>query len=65
MAGHAGMKKWVGKGGRGRVSKLVPGTGGRWIVTDIENSLGFVDDSLLIYRSNMTGDYHKEMDADR
>ena len=62
MAGHARMKKWVGKDRRGRVSKLVPGTGRRWIVG---NSQGFVDDTLLIFRSNMTGEYHKEMDADQ
>ena len=45
--------------------RTTTGKGGRWVVVDAGDADGPLDGTLLMYRSNGTGDYHGEFDGDK
>ena len=48
----------------GTRQKQVSGAGGRWIVVDTGDSDGPLQNALLSYQSEKTGDYHGEFCGD-
>ena len=49
---------------RGR-KKRSGGGGGRWVVSDVGDTNGPIDGSLLMYRSEQSGDYHGEFNGEK
>ena len=49
---------------RGRKPSSISGNG-RWVITDVGDKDGPLDDTLLMYRSDKSGDYHGEFNGEK
>ena len=63
-AGEAMSKGWTDDTTKSCIDKP-SGKGGRLIIVHAGSASGFLPDSLMIFKSKKTGDYHEEMDSKR